>query len=95
MGTRYNRLNEAVLTCTHNICFEQKYENSKKNQLKIAIFYSREKLLYIAWACFRNEMPVEAILMHFETMFACEIRLIVQAFYVVVFKRVSNATTKE
>ena len=30
--------NEAVLTCTHNICFEQKYENSKKNQLKIVIF---------------------------------------------------------
>ena len=28
MGTR----------CTHDICFEQKYENSKKNQLKIVIF---------------------------------------------------------
>ena len=27
-------------------------------------------------------MSVEAILMHFETMFACEIRLIVQAFHV-------------
>ena len=27
-----------VLTCTHNLCFEQKYENSKKNQLKIVIF---------------------------------------------------------
>ena len=38
MGTRKNRLNEAVLTCTHNICFEQKYENSEKNQLKIVIF---------------------------------------------------------
>ena len=25
-GTRKNRLNEAVLTGTHNICFEQKYE---------------------------------------------------------------------
>ena len=31
-------LNEAVLTCTHNICFEQKYENSKHNKLKIVIF---------------------------------------------------------
>ena len=40
MGTRKNRLNEAVLTCTHNICFEQKYENIKKNQLKIVIFTS-------------------------------------------------------
>ena len=26
MGTRYNRLAEAVLTSTHNLCFEQKYE---------------------------------------------------------------------
>ena len=38
MGSRQNRLNEAVLTCTHNIYFKQKYENSKKNQLKIVIF---------------------------------------------------------
>ena len=30
MSTRKNRLAEAVLTCTHNLCFEQKYE--KKNQ---------------------------------------------------------------
>ena len=44
---------------------------------------------------FKFKMSVEAILMHFETMFACEIRLIVQAFHVAVFKRVSNATTKE
>ena len=26
MGTRKNRLVEAVLTSTHNLCFEQKYE---------------------------------------------------------------------
>ena len=26
MGTRLNRLDEAVLTSTHNLCFEQKYE---------------------------------------------------------------------
>ena len=26
MGTRLNRLVEAVLTGTHNLCFEQKYE---------------------------------------------------------------------
>ena len=26
MGTRWNRLDEAVLTSTHNLCFEQKYE---------------------------------------------------------------------
>ena len=38
VGTRYNRLKVAILTCTHSICFEQKYENSKKNQPKIVIF---------------------------------------------------------
>ena len=26
MGTRWNRLADAVLTGTHNLCFEQKYE---------------------------------------------------------------------
>ena len=36
---------------------------------------------------FKFKLSVEAILMHFETTFACEIRLIVQAFRVAVFKR--------
>ena len=36
---------------------------------------------------FKFKMSVEAILMHFETMFACEIWLIVQAFHKAVFKR--------
>ena len=40
-------------------------------------------------------MSVEAILMHFETIFACEIRLIVQAFHVAVSKHVSNPTKNE
>ena len=31
MGTRKNRLGEAVLTRTHNLCFEQKFENYQKN----------------------------------------------------------------
>ena len=44
---------------------------------------------------FKFKLSVEAILRHFETMFACEIRLFVQAFHVALFKRVSNATTKE
>ena len=35
-------------------------------------------------------MYVEAILMHFETIFACKIRPIVQTFHVAVFKCVSN-----
>ena len=33
LGTRYNRLTEAVLTCTHNLCLRAKI---KKN---ITIFY--------------------------------------------------------
>ena len=52
MGTRQNRLNEAVLTCTYNICFEQKYENSQTISTENCYFYSSEKSLYIAWACF-------------------------------------------
>ena len=61
MGTRKICLNEAVLTCTHNICFEQNMKIVKKEQLLIVTenyrFYSRGKSLYIAWACFRNVIP--------------------------------------
>ena len=39
---------------THNICFEQKYENSQKISTENCHFYSHEKSLYIAWTCFRN-----------------------------------------
>ena len=34
--------------------FEQKYENSQENSTENCHFYSREKSLYVAWACFRN-----------------------------------------
>ena len=47
-----------VLTCTHNICFEQNYENSQNNSTEKTenrLFFSREKSLFIAWACFRND----------------------------------------
>ena len=37
MGTRWNRLIEAALTCTRNICFEKKHE-TKNNQPKIVVF---------------------------------------------------------
>ena len=39
---------------------------------------------------FEFNMSLEAILMHFETIFACKIRLIVQEFHVAVFRCVSN-----
>ena len=32
----------AVLTCTHNICFEQKYRNNQRNSTENCHFYSRE-----------------------------------------------------
>ena len=38
MGTRLNRLSEAVLTCTHDLCFKQKEEISLIFHLKIFIF---------------------------------------------------------
>ena len=43
-----------VLVRTASI-FEQKYENSQNNLTESCHFFSREKSLYIAWACFRNE----------------------------------------
>ena len=54
MGTRSNRLSEAVLTCSHNLCFERKYENSQNISIENCHYYSREKSLYLAWACFHN-----------------------------------------
>ena len=41
--------------CTHNICFVlSKNENSNKKSTENCHFYSSEKSLYIAWACFPN-----------------------------------------
>ena len=47
-------MSEAVLTCTHNQCFEQKKEKHHNFSFENDLFYSREKLQYITWACFRN-----------------------------------------
>ena len=49
MGTRYNSLGEAVLTSTHNLCFEQKgekyhsflSENFQFLEVKFSIYLSR------------------------------------------------------
>ena len=51
---KYYFLTEAVLTNTHNLCFEQKYENSQNIPIENCHFYSREKSLYITWASFRK-----------------------------------------
>ena len=38
MGSRYNCLSEVVLTCTHDLLFQQKCKNGNINQMKIVIF---------------------------------------------------------
>ena len=48
MGTRYNRLDKAVLTSTHNLCFEQKYE-------KISEFLSENfQFLVVKYSIYLN-----------------------------------------
>ena len=42
-----HRLWELVRTRTHNLCFEQKYENKHTFSTENGHFYSREKSLYI------------------------------------------------
>ena len=42
MGICYNRLAEAVLTSTHNLCFEQKYEKYQFFYLKMFSFFGGE-----------------------------------------------------
>ena len=41
--------------CIHNLCFDQKYENSQKISTENFHFYSLEKSLYVAWVCFHND----------------------------------------
>ena len=45
--------------CTHNLCFEQNYENSQIVSTENSHFYSSEISLYIAWACFRKDLMEE------------------------------------
>ena len=43
----------SFLTCTHNVCFEQK--KLKIFSMKFSFFFLKKKSLYIAWACFHND----------------------------------------
>ena len=47
-------LGEAVLTCTHNLCFEQKLEKYQNFSTENFQFLKLKKSLYIACACFRD-----------------------------------------
>ena len=44
------------LTCTHNLCFEQKYENCKKKFNRKLSFLQLKKSMYVTWVCFCNEI---------------------------------------
>ena len=46
----------AALTCIHNLCFEQNYENSKIKSTGNCHFYNREISLFIVWECLRYVM---------------------------------------
>ena len=47
MGTRLNRLAEAVLTSTNNLCFEQKYEISQNFLSENFHFFGGEIPVYL------------------------------------------------
>ena len=62
MGTRQNRLDEAVLTSTHNLCFEQKYEqyqnflseNFQFLVVKFSVYLDRR--VFVMFHCPHKEM---------------------------------------
>ena len=54
----------AVLTCTHNQCFEQTLEKYIIFLYENEHFYSHEILLFIAWACLRSAFPLKGRLCH-------------------------------
>ena len=57
MGTRQNRLDEAVLTSTDNLYFEQKYKNYQRFlsdffqflEVKFSIYLNRRVFVMIKW----------------------------------------------
>ena len=56
MGTRENRLAEAVLTSTHSLCFEQKYKKNIRGFLSENFQCFGGEIFYIfELASFRNE----------------------------------------
>ena len=47
MGTRWNRLVEAVLTSTHNLCFKQKYEKYQSFSSENFQFFEKKVSIYL------------------------------------------------
>ena len=67
MGTRWNRLAEAVLTSTYNLCFEQAYEiymkflseNFQFLEVKFSIYLNRPVFVMI-WLKVKYNIPYRA-----------------------------------
>ena len=62
MGTDLKRLNEAVLTYTHNLCFEKKKKTKNNSfQLKIVIFAAEKNpsVLYERVKVMTNKMTTK------------------------------------
>ena len=69
MGTRYNRLVEAVLTITHNVCFEQKYE-------KYQIFLSENfHFLVVKFSVYLNRRVFEMYVLEDSNVRLCDLFL--------------------
>ena len=61
MGTGKNRLAEAVLTSTHNLCFEQKYEKYQNYYLKTFVFFGGKifslfEIFHLKFSVFGSEI---------------------------------------
>ena len=54
-------LEPPLLTCTHNLCFEQKLEKCQKFSAEIFQFLKLKKSLFIAWASFRNVLNLNTL----------------------------------
>ena len=55
MGTRYNRLSEAVLTSTHNLCFKAKIrQNEYPCKPKFYDIKVGCKRVFVTQSCFRD-----------------------------------------
>ena len=63
-GTRENRLAEAVLTSTHNLCFEQKYEKYQNFLSENSHIFGGKILLYINRRVFVMGSVSDAVYAH-------------------------------
>ena len=73
MGTRKNRLAEAVLTSTHNLCFEQKHEKYQNFYLQVVIFSVAKFAIYLNRRVFvmQSIAPVNRAYSRFFFFFFC------------------------